>query len=332
LQLKHTVKKPETALVFATLDIPNLSAEGKLEADLTISGCLKEPGGLELNGIAVFDEWTVAKNDKIIANNLKTKANMSNGRYAFENISANVLEGNATGSLYAETRQNQPTEFSGQVLAQKMSFVELTSILGGPGKKATKGTVTFNYSFSGKNKDLQNLIGEGQIFLDDADISVIPIVPHIFNNIGLSQLDPLKTSDAECTFTTTGPVLTINTAHIANRLAAIKADPGGTINLKTKQINIYVKAVLLKQIDAIIKRIPIVNIIDNIKDKLTRLNIRGNWSDPPSKLIKKEPIKDIKEATVGFLQDVINSGGQITQQMRKKTGNTSKSKNQQNNK
>lgn len=326
LQMKHIVKKPEMALIFAALNISNLSADGKLEADLTVTGCLKEPSRLEPNGIASFDGWTLVKNDKIIANNLTTKVNVSNGRYILENITANVCEGSVTGSLFVEIRQNQPTEFSGQVLAQNISFVELTSTLGGPGEKATKGTVTLDYSFSGKGKDLQNLNGEGQIFLDDADISVIPIIPHLFRTIGLAQLEPLKMSDTECTFTTTGPVVNIKTAHISNRFAAIKAEPGGTINLKTKQINIYVKAVLLKQIDAIIKRVPIVNIIDNLKDKLTRLNIQGNWSDPPSKLIKKEPIKDIKEATVGFLQDVINSGGQITQEMHKRFGNFSKPK------
>lgn len=326
LQIKHAVQKPESALAFSALNISNLSADGKLEADLTITGCLKEPSRLEPNGIASFDGWTLVKNDKIIANNLTTKVNVSNGRYILENITANVCEGSVTGSLFVEIRQNQPTEFSGQVLAQNMSFVELTSTLGGPGEKATKGTVTLDYSFSGKGKDLQNLNGEGQIFLDDADISVIPIIPHLFRTIGLAQLEPLKMSDTECTFTTTGPVVNIKTAHIANRFATIKAEPGGTINLKTKQINIYVKAVLLKQIDAIIKRVPIVNIIDNLKDKLTRLNIQGNWSDTPSKLIKKEPIKDIKEATVGFLQDIINSGGQITQEMRKRFGNFSKPK------
>jgi len=326
LQIKHAVQKPGSALAFSALNISNLSADGKLEADLTITGCLKKPSRLEPNGIASFEGWTLVKNDKIIANNLTTKVNVSNGRYILENITANVCEGSVTGSLFIEIRQNQPTEFSGQVLAQNMSFAELTSVLGGSGKRATKGSVSFNYKFSGKGKDLQNVIGEGQIFLDDADISVIPIVPQIFSNIGLTQPDVLKMSDAECTFSMAETIAIIESAHIGNRFAAIKAEPGGTINLKTKQINIYVKAVLLKQIDAIIKRIPIVNIIDNLKDKLTRLNIQGNWSDPPSKLIKKEPIKDIKEATVGFLQDVVNSGGQITQEMRKRFGNFSKPK------
>ena len=56
----------------------------------------------------------------------------------------------------------------------------------------------------------------------------------------------------------------------------------------------------------------------NLQDKLTRLRIRGHWSDPAGKLIKKEPVKDVKEGTVGFLRDVIKSGGELSQQ----AGNT----------
>lgn len=331
LQMKHTVKKQEMALIFAALNIPRLSAEGEVTVDLIISGCVEEPAGLKPEGTINLEGWTVVKDDKMITNNLTTEAKVKDRSFGFDNITATVCNADIVGSLYIETKQNQPTEFRGQVLVQKMSFVELTSVLGGPGQKATKGAVTFNYSFFGKGKDLQKLSGEGQIFLDDADITVIPIVPHIFRTIGLSKLDPLMMSDAECTFLMSGPVATIGTAHIANRFAAIKVERGGIINLQTEQINIYVIAAPLKQIGDIIKNVPIVNIFANLKDKLTRLHVYGHWSDPPAKLITKEPIKDIKEATVGFLQDVIKSGGQITQEMRKRLGNSSKPKNEQKN-
>jgi len=326
LQIKHTVKRPEMAQIFAVLDIPKLSAEGKLAADLTITGCLKEPAGLKPNGIISFDGWTVIMKDNIVAKNLNTEGRVKDRRLDFDNITASTCNGLITGSLYIEAKQNQQAEFGGKVSAQKMSFVEVTSLLCVPGKKATRGSVTFNYSFSGKDVELQKLSGEGQIFLDDADINVIPIVSHIFRAIGLAQLDPLKMSDAACTFTTAGPIMTIKSAHIANLFAAIKAEPGGTINLQTGQINMYVIAVPLRQVDAIIGRVPVVNIFANLKDKLTRLHVRGHWSDPPSKLITKEPIKDIKEATVSFIQDVIKNGGQITQEMSKRLGIFSKPK------
>ena len=318
LQIKHTVQKPETALLLTALNIPHLSAEGDIEADLTIIGPLKQPAELKPQGFITLDKWTVAVNDKTIASDLTAKADIKNKHFSFNKITAAGCGGEAVGAFYVEIKQDKPTEFNGQVLAENISFEELTSVLGKQESKAAKGTVAFDYAFAGKAKNLQNLTGEGQLFLDDADISTIPILPHIFNTVGLSELEPLKVSDAECAFTNTGPVVTIQTANVANRFAAVRAEPGGTINLKTKQIDMHVKAVLVKQIDAIIKKIPVIKIINNLKDKLTRLHIQGKWSDPPGKLVKKEPMTDIKEATVGFFQDIIKSGGQLTRKIRPK--------------
>ncbi len=326
LRLNHIVKKPEMALVFAALNVPNLSAEGKIGADLKITGPLKLPVELTPEGTINIDEWTILKDEKIITNNLATKADIKDERFELENITATVFDGNVAGALHIETKQNRLTVFDGRVSAQKIDFAKLTSILGDPNTKATKGTVTFDYNFSCNGKDLENLTGEGRIFLNDADIGIIPVIASVFKNIGLTKLDPLKISDARCTFTTGGPVVTIKTAHIANRFAAVRAEPGGTINLQTKQIDIHIVAAPLKLIDTIVKNIPVVNIIDNLKDKLIRLRVQGSWFEPPSKLIKKEPIKDIKDATVGFLRDVINSGGQITQGMRKRFGSNNKTK------
>ncbi len=77
----------------------------------------------------------------------------------------------------------------------------------------------------------------------------------------------------------------------------------------------YVRAVPLEKVESIIRQLPILDIFFNLKDKLTRLYIKGKWSDPPTKLITKRPIEDIKEGTVGFLQDVVKNGGQISQAM-----------------
>ena len=82
----------------------------------------------------------------------------------------------------------------------------------------------------------------------------------------------------------------------------------------------HVNAVPLEKIESIIRQLPILDIFFNLKDKLTRLYIKGNWSDPPTKLITKRPIEDIKEGTVGFLQDVVKNGCQISQAMLKGFG------------
>jgi len=320
LEMDHTAQKQETSVVFAALGMPQASAEGKLVADLRIAGRLNEPSELQLNGSAKFDEFVVFVKDKVLANNLFTIAEVKEHLLSFDKFNAVVCNGPVEGSVYIESKQNRLIRLSGQFLGRKMNFVELTSILGEGGKKATKGSVTLKYNFTAAGSDLKSLSGYGSVFLDDADITVLPVIPYIFSNIGLAKLDPLRMADVECIFSMAGPVVKIQSAHIANPYAAIVAEPGGTINLQTKQVEMYVNAVPLEKIESIIRQLPILDIFFNLKDKLTRLYIKGNWSDPPTKLITKRPIEDIKEGTVGFLQDVVKNGGQISQAMLKGFG------------
>jgi len=329
VQMKHTFNKAEMAELMAILNIQNLLVAGKMSADLTITGSLKEPKAMQAGGSINLDDWIAEVKNNLIAQNVITKIKLNNQRLDFENFTASICKGWVNGSFYAELKQNQPIKLGGQILAMNIDLVQLTSVLATK-KRATKGTMTLNYKFAADSNDLKNLQGEGLVFLDDADISVLPVIPNIFSAVGLSSYDPLTMSDAQATFTMAGPVATIKSAHIANRFAAIKAEPGGTVNLQTKYIDMHVVAIPLKQFDSLLRRVPIVDIFANLKDKLTRLHIKGQWSDPPKILITKELIKDVKEGTVGFLQDVVKSGGQFSETMLGKFGILFKGK--QNNK
>ncbi len=315
LDIDHNMTKKETTVVFAALGIPNISTEGKLIADVTVTGSLNEPLGLHSNGRVEFDNWNVFINDKIFANNLHTVARLNDQNINFEEISAEVYNGPVIGSVYLETEKNKLTKINGRFTGENISFIELTSLLSGQDKKAAKGSVTLNYSFATKSDNLQSLSADGQIILNDADITVIPVIPYIFNTLGLSKLDPLKLSDAECTFSMAGPLVKIQSAHIANPLGAIEIEPGGTIDLQTGQLDMYVIAVPLRQLDDLVRKAPVADIVFNLRDKLSRFYLRGHWSSPPAKLLTKTPIKDIKEGTIGFLQDVARNGGNFGQEM-----------------
>jgi len=315
LQIKHAVKKAETAIVFAALNASDLSAEGKLTADLTFTGCLKEPAGLQPRGTVKLDEYVLFIKDKVLANNLNTVAKLDGQSLNFDKFSAVVCNGRVSGSFYAKVEQKKLTEFRGRILAVNVNFPEFTSVLTADAKKAARGTFTVRYDFTGRPNDLKALNGEGLIVFYGADVSVLPVIPQIFRFVGLSQYEPLKMSDAEGIFSTAGPVVTIKSGHIANRFAAIEFEPGGTVNLQTKRIDGYVVVAPLRQIAGAIEKLPVINIFANLKDKLMRLHVKGHWSAPPPELIKKEPIEDIRDATVGFIQDVVKTGGQFGQGM-----------------
>jgi hypothetical protein len=211
-------------------------------------------------------------------------------------------------------------EFRGRVLAVNVNFPEFHSVLAAQEQKATMGTFTASYDFSGQRNGTRTLNGEGLIFCDDADVSVLPAIPQIFASAGLSQYELLRMSDAEAAFKTSGSVVTIERGHISNNFAAIEFEPGGTIDLHARQIDGYVVAAPLSQIAGALEGLPIINIFARMKDKLMRLRVKGNWADPPGKLITKEPVKDLKESTVGFIQDVVKGGGQFGRGMLDKLG------------
>lgn len=312
LQMKHAVKRLEAAAILAAMGVPGVSAEGRLTADIAVTGPLKMPKAWQSTGAVELDDWTVTMPDGRIASELATLVRLKGQQFELDDFTATCCNGRVTGSFRGEVRQDQPIQFGGRILAEKIDLVELTSVIGSS-KKATKGVVTFSYAFATSGSGLKDMRGDGIVFLDDADTNILPVIPNIFRAVGLSNFDPLTMSDVEARFIMAGPVATIKSGHIANRVAAIEAEPGGTVNLQTEAIDMYVAAVPLQRLDALLRRIPVIELFANLRDKLTRLHIKGRWSEPPNKLMTKEPIKDIRDGTVGFLRDVVRSGGQLSQ-------------------
>jgi hypothetical protein len=108
-------------------------------------------------------------------------------------------------------------------------------------------------------------------------------------------------------------------------MLAIKAEPGGTINLESGDLDMYVVGVGLRQFHNVASKVPIVRLFVDIKDKLVRLRVKGNWSGPRDKMITKQPVEDVGEATLGFFKGVIDEGGQLGKAVLDKLGFRSKS-------
>ncbi len=320
LQMNHKALKQETAVIFAALGIPEASGEGKLTADIKITGLLNEPSKLQSSGNVKLDQCTLYINNSVFAKNIITTGWLENKSLSFDRFDALVCNGPASGLFYIQAKQGKLVEYGGHFSGDKMSFVELTSIFGGPGKKASTGFVKLNYYFTADSNSINSLRGDGQLVLDNADITVIPIIPQLFKLMGLIKLDPLNVSDTHCAFGMTGPIVKVKSAHIANTFGAIEVEPGGTINLQKRTVDMYVITVPLRQLDAIARRIPFADIFFNLKDKLTRFYIRGQWSSPPTKLITKTPIKDIREGSVGFFKDIARNGGNFGRNMLERFG------------
>ncbi len=311
LQMDYVATKQEGAVLLARLGKPQYSAEGRVVADLTIAGRLNEPLGLQANGNIKLDKCALLFKEAVLASNLVTEAKFDGRRLDVESYEAAVCEGKVSGYFHADVNEGRQTTFRGRVLAVNVNFPQFSSVLTAKAKTAAQGTFTASYAFAGQRNGTRIFNGDGLIFFDDADVSILPAIPQMFTSAEMSQYEPLKMSDVEATFTTIGPVVTIHSGHISNNFAAIEFEPGATIDVQARQIDGYVVAAPLSQIAGAVEGLPVINIFAHVKEKLMRLHVKGDWSDPPGKLITKEPVKDLKESTIGFFQDVVKGGGQF---------------------
>jgi hypothetical protein len=311
LQMRHQFNNIETTAVFAALNMPEISVDGRLVANLTMTGSLNKPLAWRSDGSVDLRDCVLFFHQRMLADDLGLDARLDGQKLDVNEFRAIMCGGPIKGDFYAQVEDSQLIEYRGRVRMMDVNYPELTSVLTAGAKEAARGTFSGNYDFSGRQNDPNVLRGEGLIFLKQIDVSILPVIPTIFKFIGLSSIEPLKMSDVEAKFQNVGPLVTIDSGHISNLFAAIEFEPGGTVNLQTEQIDGYVVAAPLNKITGVIENLPIIDIFANLKDKLIRLRVKGNWSEPPSKLISKTPIKDIKDSTIGFIQDTVKTGGQF---------------------
>ncbi len=315
IEMNRVFQKDEvTLLLMLAQKAPDYAARFRLDGNFTLRGSIKEPRNLEAAGKAELSEAMIFRKEAAILKNLNTKIGLDGSRINVENINADFCGGKLTGSLFADKQPNGLFSMGGRLGLKDADLVEMTGKLDAA-RKFTKGKCSGEYEFSFTEKDLQSLRAGGAIFVDNADLQVLPVIPKIFAAVGLKEYDPLRASDAVASFTMTGPEVTIDSARLSNRWAAIRAESGGKVHLETSQVDAYVVAAPLKQIDDIMQKIPVINLFVDIKDKLVRLRIKGNWSQPEGVAITKEPIKDVRDGTVDFIKGVLDSGGQITKKM-----------------
>jgi hypothetical protein len=148
---------------------------------------------------------------------------------------------------------------------------------------------------------------KGQVFFDEADLEESWLIAEILRTLNAPLAQIQGGSDLKLTFRIRDGVMELLQGHYGSNLAAIAVQPGGTVDLRDGQMDFYVLAGLLRNL----RGIPVVNWFTNLAGNLTRLRVKGHWSEPPAALIRKEPVGDIGEGTVGFFRDVIKTGGEL---------------------
>ncbi len=313
LAMKHAVSRDEAAAILAALDVPFFSkAEGKIDVKMGLRGGLAAPHALTPSGSIALADWSVSSPHGPLIKGLGGEVRFD-GRSpagAVAELSAQTCSGQVKAAATVNVLADGTLRYRGRMDAEKVSFDELPKVLDGV-KSTRKGTLEFTYAFDGYTRTPGGPAQKGYVYLNNADLADVPLLTALFRLMGLTQFDALQATDLEATFTMKGLVATVSQARLSNAVAAIDVEPGGQVDLGTRHLDLYLVAAPIKQIQDFLGSIPLVSLVVKLKDKLTRVHIRGDWEAPPTSLMSKQPLNDIAEGTVGFLRGVASTGGRL---------------------
>jgi len=232
------------------------------------------------------------------------------GVLVVDDVSATVCNGRAsTHNLRADIQGDQSLLVSGDITAADIDMAELTRALGldKPMEHGTgQGVLRFRISSSG----VSSLRGHGAIFLDEADVYHVPVLEQLFQSLGMT---PSK-GDAEASFDLVWPKATIHKGRLSSLILSIKADPGGTVNIKTGDINGSIVPMPTKQARMLIGNAGVFNPLAPLVGMVFRVHLDGHWSDPPQRLITKKPMHDLAkltDSTLDLFRSATITGGQL---------------------
>jgi hypothetical protein len=232
-----------------------------------------------------------------------------------ESASGSIGDGTISANLMATWSRFAIDELSGQMAIQGVDLARSGYWLP-KNFPLARGTADLDYVFF-MTQAARTVGGYGRFRLADADLMQLPVIPDLFSPLGLPAAQPVTLSDGLLDFTHSGPTLRIDQARIFNSVAALIAEPEGTIRLDDGSLDLYVVAVPVQALEDAVSRIPVIRSFNRAANKLVRLHVLGNWSDPPDRLIRKEPLEDLQQGAKGLLEDLSGGAADLADRFRR---------------
>lgn len=314
LSMRHNVTPAEASGILAALAVPGVSqASGKIAAEVQIRGRLEAPASCQPAGKIVLADWRLAGTRGPLATGISADIKMdsaSGAPAAQGDILADMCGGRTETKLRANITPARSLAYHAETRGTGLSldalvksFVEQAETRG--------GTLGFKYVVDGDTSTSGLPTGRGSMSLEDANLLGVPVLTRLLDLVGLSDADPLRDTDVGAVFSMTGQTMTFDKASLANAAVAVDVQPGGTVDFATHQLDLYVLAVPVRKPHDLVASIPLVKSVVGLGDKLARVHIRGNWSDPPASLVTKEPLTDLTEGAKEFFESVASEGGDM---------------------
>jgi len=327
LDLAHYIRHVELVAINSLLGSPlAYTAEGNLTLKVSMQGNLEAPQSFTATGRGRLSNHIIFKENQPFIESLRSNININGRRCELPDIAGRIYGGEFTGSISIQAPPAKlfPPTVSGNLCAENIDYNRLKGVEKGT-PSPSEGRASICYDFNCPDARLANLEGSGNLSMDHVDMSVQPVIAAIFGIVGLKGHESLRASDAVAKFRNTGMVVTIDDCYITNSFAAIKFEPGFTVDVQKKYMDGHVVSVPLRALDTTVKKVPLARDLYRLTERLVRLRVEGYYGESTRGLVRKEPLEDVSAGTVDFFGDVIKSGGEITGGMLRSFGSLFKS-------
>jgi hypothetical protein len=317
IDLAHTVRPEEVQLAQPFLAFPpTIWAEGLVRSELELSGTAPDFEDLQVKGsLSVSDGTLFDESGRPFLQEARASVRFAGNWLSVESASGRIGDGTIWANLMATWRRFGLDDLSGQMTLQGVDLAR-SGFWPPRNFPPARGKADLDYVFF-RTSAGQPAGGYGRFRLTDADLMRMPVIPDLFSPLGLPAAGSVTLSDGLLDFTHSGPTLRIDQARIFNSVAALIAEPDGTIRLDDGSLDLYVIAAPVQALEDAVSRIPVIRSFNRAANKLVRLHVRGNWADPPDRLIRKEPLEDLQQGASGLLEDLARGGGDLADRVRR---------------
>ncbi|MBN1437178.1 MAG: hypothetical protein JW936_08885 [Sedimentisphaerales bacterium] len=282
---------------------------GGYQANLRFVGPLGDRDRLMVYGTGEGLDWMVNGAGGELVEQLGLNLVLNGRSCDIDNIRGSIGTGQVRGLGRVSAPVGGEMNYRGELAIVDVELEQVSRALGQEGE-TDYGQLQAEYVFSGRGTELENAHGQGTVTIVDGRFRPRGAFEAI---LVYMQVIPLQAGefDVDGMFYTEGPVVIFDKVNMAGSIMVIMIEPGSQVDLETRELDAYVVAGLVEEIDTVFGQFEILNITRNLLHKLTRLHVTGPYDDSSGVRISKEILRDISEGTIDFLREVVLNGNEV---------------------
>jgi len=165
--------------------------------------------------------------------------------------------------------------------------------------------VALQVSASLTSAGMEGVTANGLVVLDDVLVRPGSILDTILLAITPESMAH-DHADIQAVFSLDGPLVTIHSGSVGCQLIALDIEPGSTINLETHELKGEVVVVVMKDVSHLLGMLPMMSILTDLGDDLTRSSVTGTWDSP---IVVPLPMGRLAGRTVQMIRGFTSPGG-----------------------